>query len=402
MALFTLPISIHLNSYTFAIFMISTLILKIKEKAVIQIHPFMMVCVVFFILTALEYFNSYDKISAKNFIEKRLGYLFIPILFYQVNANILKNVLLFWVKAIMLLLIFLLLYAFIRYIKGSDGSVFYYHELCYPIYNHAIFISLIVSIAMLITWFYYSPSKKYIKILLLLLFYFFLMLLSSKNIFTVTSIIFFVLVSKKIISMKLWLSGAVFIVLGTAFLLSLENSNIISRIKQASQYDFHLAYATKVTEATRFDGTNLRLRLWNYGWHILSENNAFVWGVSPADTQRLLDAKIIKSDMYIGSDKKSDKGFLGYDFHNQYVQTFVETGIIGLVLLLSMFLILLYEGYVNKTPFLIFLNILFAVAFISESNLGRQAGIFSFLAFNTIGLLLIKIKNTDEYNQTTI
>jgi O-antigen ligase len=67
-----------------------------------------------------------------------------------------------------------------------------------------------------------------------------------------------------------------------------------------------------------------------------------------------------------------------YNFHNQFIQTFAEIGIIGLLILIAMLTVNLFNGIKQKD----FLHIAFAITmimlFLSESFFCRQRGIVFF------------------------
>jgi O-antigen ligase len=89
--------------------------------------------------------------------------------------------------------------------------------------------------------------------------------------------------------------------------------------------------------------------------------------------------------MYIGNPAdgphRKIRGYIGYNFHNQYIETLVRSGIIGLLALLVILGLLI--GLVLKNPtmeafFTVFTLILF---FIPEAPLTMQHGVFLFCFF---------------------
>lgn len=400
--LFTLPVSIHLNSLLFGLLMVYTLYLTIKRKSGFRIEGFSILCMIYFLMTVLQYFNSTDRASAVSEIEQKLTLLFMPSLLYQINERILPSVLVFWSKTMAVLFLYLLVTAFYRFWKTGNTDVFFYHEFCFPIFNNAIYVSLIVAIALFVSWFYYFPSKKYFKTALIFVLYIFLLFLSSKNIVIITSVMLLILIGRKTIALRKWKAMIVLGITGILLFGILSSSYISKRIREASRFNVDLAFSRTVSDSTQFDGTNLRLRLWSYGLQILEENNDFAFGVSPADSQKLLDQKIISSKMYVGDGTATDKGFLGYNFHNQYMQTLVESGITGLILLASLFITIFIHGYKNDNLFLIYISILIACAFITESYLNRQVGLFTFLSVHTLGILLTRTKTQVLADKTFI
>ena len=125
------------------------------------------------------------------------------------------------------------------------------------------------------------------------------------------------------------------------------------------------------------NGINLRLIQARFGIKILEENNAWITGVGIMDAQKLLNEKYIEYGLYTGYEGTEDIGYLNYNFHNQFVETFVRSGIIGILLLFAMFLSLFMMRQSNLfiSHWVILIVFMF---FITESVLERQQGIVYF------------------------
>ena len=137
---------------------------------------------------------------------------------------------------------------------------------------------------------------------------------------------------------------------------------------------------------TAVNGLTLRLIQWRFGIDILNETDAWATGTGPGRSQALLDEKYIEYGLYTGNADLGDSGYLGYNFHDQYIETMVNTGIPGVIILFGMmFLILLRRAEMYIFPLPAF--IVTAIFFITESALERQAGIVIFT------LMLSSLKN---------
>jgi O-antigen ligase len=103
--------------------------------------------------------------------------------------------------------------------------------------------------------------------------------------------------------------------------------------------------------------------------------------------------------MYIGDPGQGPnrhiRGYLGYNFHNQYVETLVRDGIIGLVALLTIF-VLLFRQLVLKwrTRQATYGILTLVIFFIPEAPLTLQHGIFLFCFFPLI--LFYSRKNVEQ------
>jgi len=144
------------------------------------------------------------------------------------------------------------------------------------------------------------------------------------------------------------------------------------------------------------NGLNLRLIQWRFGLEILNESNDWITGVGIHEAQKKLNQKYVQYGLYTGYEGTSDTGYLNYNFHNQYIETLVRSGIIGLMILLTMFvrLFLLPKSTLFAVNWIIFICFVF---FMTESALERQLGIVYFcLIYSSYFHGQIKHHITDE------
>jgi hypothetical protein len=140
-----------------------------------------------------------------------------------------------------------------------------------------------------------------------------------------------------------------------------------------------------INPATAFDGFSLRKELILIGLELQVEHaSQMIVGIGPGICQEKLNQKLIDKQFYTGENAHSKSGFYNYNFHNQYVQTLLETGWVGLLSLLLMLLtpFLIVEKDARRIVF--FMNGFFLIGFLTESFLSRQMGIVSFLSFNSL------------------
>jgi hypothetical protein len=135
------------------------------------------------------------------------------------------------------------------------------------------------------------------------------------------------------------------------------------------------------------NGLQLRLIFLRFGVEILNEQDAWISGTGMTQAQRLLNYKIRYYGMYLGTQVGTDTGYLNYNFHNQWMETTVRQGIIGLLLLLAAMLVpFAISGERSLFPF-IFFPVLLAL-FLTESVLQRQAGLVLVCLYLSSFLLL--------------
>jgi O-antigen ligase len=64
---------------------------------------------------------------------------------------------------------------------------------------------------------------------------------------------------------------------------------------------------------------------------IVQEQKAWLKGVSPGDAQLMLDQKYITTHMYTGEVGRPDRGYIGFNTHNQFLESLLQNGIPGLL-----------------------------------------------------------------------
>ena len=98
--------------------------------------------------------------------------------------------------------------------------------------------------------------------------------------------------------------------------------------------------------------------------------------------------------MYIGTVARGDKGFIGYNTHNQFLESLLETGLIGSLLFLLICWSLVKMILERRKGDLSFVTILLLVYSVSESVFETQYSLFIFLFF-PLFFYLSKSKGTN-------
>ena len=288
--------------------------------------------------------------------------------------------------------------ALAEFLHTSDTSVFFYHSLTRPISQNAVFFSVFVVFGLL---FLLSPDSEPVgfrpkrwRLLRALLVAFFLgmiVLLNSKLMLIIAVLIVIHGMMRRYSYREnkriFFISGAVLI--AAVSILALTDNPISARYRDMAG-DLALARQKEYTPNTYFDALQLRLLEWRFGIEILQEHKAWLFGVSPGDSQDLLDQKYVRTNMYIGNPadgpNRHIRGFLGYNFHNQYLETFVRSGLLGLAALLAIFIAMFAAARRkgSREAWLVILTI--AVFFVPEAPLTMQHGVFLFCFFPLLAL----------------
>ena len=134
---------------------------------------------------------------------------------------------------------------------------------------------------------------------------------------------------------------------------------------------FKVTSSAQNIDKTDVESTAVRILIWKESIKLI-ENNV-IFGTSAGDANdKLIEA--YKREGLEGALLKK------LNAHNQFLQTFIGTGIIGFVLLFLMTLGALIYSFIKKNYILSLFSILIIFNFLVESMLQAQAG-FIFFAF---------------------
>ena len=270
--------------------------------------------------------------------------------------------------------IVMILFAGWRTLKGEGTFPWTYHELASPFSKGAIYFSWFYASAVIYLLFRPHPFiTKKISIALLIFFLLVLLLLASK---------LFILFTLPVALYK-WFSDlpaiksrklykVVIIVLAVTALYPFVN-----RMAELSNTRLDVLRQKSFAYDTPLNGLTFRLLQYRFALEILNQENGYWTGVGINSKQKLLDEHYENLGIYTGNPQLGDKGYLGYNFHNQYLETLVGTGIPGLILLLLIILdiFLFRKGKLLFPLYVYFITVFF---FFTESVLDRQAGIVFF------------------------
>jgi len=295
-----------------------------------------------------------------------------------------------------------------NYHLTGDISVFFYHPLTACISQNAVFYSVYVLFGAL---YLLTPGgililpqrwrriRRPLQLILVGFFGGMIFLLSSKLILVLFLIIVAGSLKRNYSARGNWklLAGAGIVAFALAGVLALTNNPIKTRFQELMAGDLEMVKRDHFAPGDSFNALQIRLLELRFAWQILNEHHAWLLGVTPGDSQDLLDQKYIDANMYIGNPAdgphRKIRGFIGYNFHNQYVETLVRDGILGLAVLLAIFWLLagiVRQWQTRHSFFTVFTLILF---FVPEAPLTMQQGIFLFCFFPL--LLLHSPKRTE-------
>jgi len=288
-----------------------------------------------------------------------------------------------------------LLVAFRLYHEQGNASVFFYHPLTAPISQNAVFYSVYVLFALQFLLsregspdlpFLSVGARKGLRIFLVFFFVGMILLLTSKEVLVIALLMLITFLFRRSWKNPRTLGLVGLGVMGLVILLAATNNPVRQRFsKMIDGEGGELTIPKNINPATNFSALQLRLLEWRFAGEILREHNAWLFGVSPGDSQDLLDQKYVDNHMWVGDPRQGPnrhiRGFLGYNFHNQYIEELVHSGIIGLASMLAIFWMLWKIVWCKKTKEAFFTVATIMVFFIPQAPLTLQHGVFLFCFF---------------------
>lgn len=388
----TLPLHLRLNNSVFILLVVFWLLAGYWRnlRSFFTKHPMSWLLLALFAVNVLGLFNSQDLDRAWFNLDKKLQLLLFPIILGPalMKRDVHKPILAL-AGSSTLVLLYCLAASGIQFLQEGDPGVFFYHDLSNQLGLSAVYLSLFLvwNVVFLLEDQMNNsgsmPWWKYGWIALLVLGIF---LLSSKSIFLflVLYLLFFLARSWKV-SWKIKL--AAMSLGGIALLAVLSLSPLGERFRDVIDTRLELAKVDSFRYDTDFDGLSMRLTFWRIAFEILDEQNAWLFGVGPGDSQPALTAKYIEKGIYTGNPNFGDVGYRNHNTHNQYVETGLKSGLIGLLTLLVLILLPVLIAARKKHMALLTFQLLFAWLMLSEAVFERQKGLS--LYTSTIVVLLI-------------
>jgi O-antigen ligase len=341
----------------------------------------LLIPIAFYLIIVLSLIWSVDYKSSVRGLERQLPLLLIPLSFVlmpELQKKTYKFVCYVFAVALSVLASFFMINALVIYGQTGDSSVFFYHNLISPMDLNAIYMSVMTSLSLLYLIFY--SKKKFIDWLLSGILLLFLILLSSKNLIVLTGltiVIGLIIVKRKDLK-SILLGGALVLLTGLVIFLSplkqRMNQELTSNVKEVlTCQEFNKVYP--------WTGTTIRLFQARIAYELLNEYDSFLLGFGiNASKEKIIE----KQDHY-----NLFYGYNEYNFHNQYIQSAVELGIVGLISTLII-LFSIFKGYIKGRELMeLFLFLIMASVFITETYIWRQRGLYHFLILYG---LLIKIR----------
>src|SRR5689334_3563555 len=332
-----------LSSISIALILLSGLIKnKIERKNFFNLNllsPLVLFCGLLFVLQFVSMLYTTDIEQGWKNIRLKSALVVLPVAICccaYINETTRRKLLKWYCLILFSACLFAIYHAAKTYSVTHNTAVFLYHSLVSIYSAHAVQFSILVFVSLL--YLLESATKKviafskYLDLFLIGFFLVFLFLLSSKLVIAFFLVYFVYSMIRSFLLKSINTKYIVISIAGLAvfslFIFSTQN-RISNRFKEVVDTDFQFIKRDKFNQGDYFNGLQFRLLQWEFVPAILKENKAWLVGVTPGDAQNLLNQKYISKNMYTGTVERGDKGFIGYNTHDQFLESLLETGLIG-------------------------------------------------------------------------
>jgi O-antigen ligase len=336
-------------------------------------------------------------------MEKKASLLVLPLIIAmdrQLDRQTIHRAMLAFAIMGVLTLVVCLAFAAWQFAGTGNSAVFYYHQLGRPFDLNAVYFSLYLLAGLIFITYLALHAKDFRwlrrpAVLFPLIFPMVvgLILLSSKlfiTLFLLSALGYLLSQSRNIgflspVRLTGFMGGLALVVAGI-FLLRFPRE----RFEALLDSQFEVVGQEQYRWDTPFSGLTLRLVFLKFGWEILQRNDAHWLGVGAGDARQAMNETMERHQLYLGNPNLGDTGYLNYNFHNQYMELWVQAGLPAFLIFLGLLVQGLWSGWQlgGQFPWL-YLVLILAVFALTEGYLERQRGIVFFTFFFSIIQVLI-------------
>jgi O-antigen ligase len=303
-------------------------------------------------------------------LQIKLTLLLLPIILssFQIDAIFINKIRRYFIGGVLVSCIYLLIIAFARYFKNGELSVFFYSEFSSSI-MHPTYFSLYLNAALLFVLheMILSIHRRTIWMgaAFMIVFFSMIILLAARTAEAtalISVLVMIVLYWKKKGSYRFIYPLLFVFVMSTSLqILILKYSNRFAQVEVAVKN-------TIVSTNKSFNSTTGRIEIWRETISLLPDY--WLLGTGTGDVKDVLNQEYQENDFAYGYEKSLNA-------HNQYLQSFLAIGIIGLLL----FLLTIITPWLMRNsyhPLLLMLLFIFALNCLTESMLEAQRGTIFF------------------------
>jgi O-antigen ligase len=313
-------------------------------------------------------------------LEVTLSILVFPVIFATIDRDIFIGkshyIFMAFCAGCLLASLFMLGNATLKYLNSSNLNAFIYYNLASG--KHSSYISMYFSLNIAIItnyllgrWGYLSFKIRSVLVLLLVYFTLMVLLLSSKAGIIALIIVFIVFIIYSFQRQENFLPGIILGLLASAFIISAFYLFLPTMGRFGEAFGSLCNFQNIRPDNT--ESTAERILIWDCAVEAGLEKPLTGYGIG--DVKKELG--IIYQKNHVEHARS-----LNLNAHNQYLQTFLATGLAGLTILLLSLLVPFIKSLTKKNILYAVFILLIGLNFLFESMLCRQAGVVFYAFFN--------------------
>lgn len=275
-----------------------------------------------------------------------------------------------------------------HYFETGDYSRFFYHQLVSPLKHHAIYFSILVFISIITLGDDIAGKRQLFgktTAAALAVFLSGMLILLSSKLVLVICFLFLIIHSfhfvKKKNGSRILLSIIPIILAIFAGVIFLTRNPVSDRFRDITNGDLTIISQEQFEAKDYFNGLQFRLLQWKFTAQILNAENSWLGGIGTGDAQAALDKKYREAHMFTGDPMTGSTGFIGYNSHNQFLQTLLQTGLAGLAVLIYLCFTMIRMAMRKESKGFRFLILLLIAWLFTESVFETQYGVAIFMLF---------------------
>ena len=153
---------------------------------------------------------------------------------------------------------------------------------------------------------------------------------------------------------------------------------------------FKHALSDSSSDYREMESTSTRVQVWHSSWQLIVQQP---WlGTGTGDVKDELVAAYEREGFSFAAAHR-------FNSHNQFLQSWLALGIIGLLILLALLILPVWSAFYARDPFLIVFTALAMFNMLVESMLEKQDGVVFFALFYSV--FLITFKNPNDTGETS-
>ena len=333
-----------------------------------------------FLIYFLSLSYTSNMVSGWFDMEVKLTLFLLPLILFSnplPDKMDVKKLLIAFISGCFVATVICLINAAQRYFESGDINVFLYSS--FSILFHPTYFALYLNFAIVILLGFIIDNKtqnNYLRIIYAFLIFFFsvgIALANSKAVFLTLIFTFFIAgmyygYKKGILRTSIILSLGLIIIIALIFI---KTPLISGRLKASAGIVDNMIHHENPSD---YESTSQRIQAWQSSIAIIKKN--FLIGVGAGDVKDVLIEEYTRQNFGFLVEKKLNA-------HNQFLQTLIATGIMGVFILLSLFILPIINSFKRRNFIYCSFLLIVVLNLLTESMFETQAGVIFFAFFNS-------------------